>query len=186
MIIHKKRKTSHLPKLPYLRLLFLFLIISAFTALTLKVSTSDTELTSDALDSQALVPEDVDVSGEWVGTMTEDYSGETRYDYRLVLTQDGTVVDGIGYQESTNRATETYAESILSGDVTADDLYYYETATNVLEGLSLNRWCRIEVSLNYQVIEGQETLIGTWGVAPDERELCDGIDGRVLLTRQED
>lgn len=186
MIVHKKRKSSHLPTLPYFRVFFLLLIISVFTVFTLKVSTSDTPLTADEAESSALIVEDVDLSGEWVGMMTEDYNDDTRYDYRIVLKQDGTVVDGIGYQESTNRATETYAEATLSGDVVGDDLTYYETETNLLEGLSLSRWCRIEVTLNYQVIEGQETLVGTWGVAPDERAICEGIDGRVLLTRQED
>lgn len=186
MITHKKRQPDTKPKLPTVVVACLLTIIAIFSFLTLQIyQLNHNQAPADA-DVALAVPDDVDISGEWVGTMTEDYNNDTRYDYRLVLDHEGDVVTGIGYQESTNRTNEIYAESTLSGDVEGYDVYYYETATNVLEGLSLNRWCRIEVSLNYQVIDGQETLIGTWSVAPDERALCDGIDGRVVLTRQTD
>ena len=182
MITYNKRKNSDKWYLSYLNVIIPVIIIGAFALMSLKVA-DDMPLQED---SSYALPGDVDVSGEWVGMMTEDYSGEIRYDYRLTLDQNGNILSGISYQESTNFDIEIYAESSLSGDVDGNDIYFYETSTDVLDNLSLDHWCRIEVRLNYQVVEGQETLIGTWDSAEEERPGCITIDGRVVLTRQSD
>lgn len=185
MITYKKRKNSDKWFFPYLNIVVLVIIIGAFATLNLKVSE-----TSDLVVQDAQVPtlsiQDVDVSGEWVGMMTEDYDNDVRYDYRIVLNQSGDVISGTSYQESTNYDVTIYAESSLSGDVDGDEIYFYEQSTDVLANLSLSNWCRIEVRLSHEVIDGQETLIGTWDSAEDERAGCITIDGRVLLTRQTD
>ena len=181
MITYDKRKNSNRWYLSYLNIIVPVLIISAFALMSLKV-TNDVPLQ----DNSYALPADVDVSGEWLGMMTEDYSEEVRYDYRIVLDQSGNIIKGISYQEATNYDIEIYAESSLSGDVDGDDIYFYEASTDVLDNLSLDHWCRIEVRLNYQVVDGQETLIGTWDSAEEERPGCITIDGRVVLTRQSD
>jgi|GEM_PF-1901009 len=185
MITHKKRKNSDKWYFPYLNILVLVIIIGTFAAMNLKVAESDMMMSQDTpiiVDAQV---QDVDVSGEWIGTMTEDYGSEVRYDYRIVLTQTNDELDGISYQEATNYSVDIYAESDLDGDVDGTDIYFYEEATLVLDNLTLDRWCRIEVRLNYQVIDGQETLIGTWDSAEEDRAGCTTIDGRVVLTRQD-
>lgn len=184
MITHKKRKKSDKFYFPFLAILIIFLFIGAFA--TTSVTVSDDSDVTQAIQSSYALPGDVDVSGEWVGMMTEDYNTEVRYDYRLVLEQNGDAITGISYQESTNRNIEIYAESSLLGDVEGDELYFYEASTDVLDNLSLDRWCRIEVRLDYEVVDGQETLIGTWDSAEEERPGCITIDGRVILTRQSD
>jgi hypothetical protein len=185
MITYNKRKNSDKWYLPYLNVLILVIIIGTFAAINLKVSDSSDVVSQEAdVPVQAIVA-DVDVSGEWVGMMTEDYSSEVRYDYRVVFDQYNDELGGFTFQESTNYAIEIYAESSLIGNVDGNDIYFYEASTDVLENLSLDRWCRIEVRLNYQVIDGQETLIGTWDSAEEERPGCTTIDGRVVLTRQD-
>ena len=184
MITYKKRKNSDKWLSPYINLALLFLIIGAFAIF----STDNTEH-SDFMSEDAQVPsyaisEDVNISGEWVGMMTEDYNEAVRYDYRIVIEQDNSDIQGISYQESTNYDIEIYAESSLSGDVDGNDIYFYEQSTDVLENLSISSWCRIEVRLSYEIIDGQETLIGTWDSAEEDRAGCVTIDGRVLLTRQ--
>lgn len=185
MIRHEKRKNSDKTHFPYVNFLIVTLIIGAFAAFNFGQSAESSEVINEAqISSYAF--ESVDVSGEWVGTMTEDYDSEVRYDYRIVLSQDNDNLSGTAYQESTNMVNdiEIYSESTLVGDVSNDVIYFYEASTDVLENVSLDRWCRIEVSLNYEVIDGQETLIGTWDGVQDNRLGCDTIDGRVLLTRQ--
>lgn len=186
MITYKKRKNSEKWLSPYLNVLVLFIIIGTFAALNLKVTENSELVVEDAQVPSVTITEDVNISGEWVGMMTEDYNNNTRYDYRVVLSQSGDDISGISYQESTNYDVTIYAESSLSGDVDGDEIYFYEASTDVLANLSISNWCRIEVRLTYEVIDGQETLIGTWDSAEEERAGCITIDGRVLLTRQSD
>lgn len=182
MITHKKRKNSDRFYFPHLPLFILFILIGAF--MTMNVKVADTNEPVQTIQNSYALPDDVDVSGEWIGFMTEDYASDVRYDYRLVLEQDGDSITGISYQESTNYSIEIYAESSLLGDVDGDELYFYEASTDVLDNLSLDRWCRIEVRLEYEVVDGQETLIGTWDSAEEERPGCITIEGRAILTRQ--
>ena len=90
MITHKKRKNSDKFYFPHLIAFILFLSIGTF--MTMNINVADTN--DDTQDSYAL-PEDVDVSGEWIGFMTEDYGAEVRYDYRLVLQQSNDSIKGI-------------------------------------------------------------------------------------------
>lgn len=181
MITYKKRKNASNWFLPYLNLVIAILIMGAFVIMNVKVS-DNLEIQQDNLVAESSDP--VDVSGEWVGTMTEDYNDDVRYDYRVIFDQYQDEIVGFTFQDSTNYVIDIYAESAISGTVDADDIYFFEETTLVLDNLSLNQWCRIEVRLNYQVIEGQETLIGTWDSAEEERVGCDTITGRVVLTRQ--
>lgn len=128
---------------------------------------------------------DVDISGEWIGTTTEDYGYEARYDYRVVINQTGNKISGMSYLDMADEP-EIYSESPISGTIDGTGVFYTETSTLVLDNLSLDNWCLADTSVTYQVIDGQETLIGTWEVASHEREECAGIEGRVILTRNND
>ncbi|MGJ3239759.1 MAG: hypothetical protein ACFE0Q_13695 [Anaerolineae bacterium] len=182
MITYKKRKNSDKWYLPYLNILVLVLIMGVFATLNVKVSDDVTPVVEDTSVSEALPP--VDISGEWVGTITEDYNTEVRYDYRVIFDQYQSEIVGFSFQESLNYTVDIYAESGIVGEVDGYSVYFYEEATHVLDNISMDNWCRIEVRLNYQVIDGQETLIGTWDSAEEERTGCITIDGRILLTRQ--
>ncbi|MGB7338972.1 MAG: hypothetical protein WBC91_08785 [Phototrophicaceae bacterium] len=181
MITYEKRKNSNNWYLPYLNLGVAILIMGVFFAMNVKVSDNLAVQQDELLTSAS---QTVDVSGEWVGTMTEDYSDAVRYDYRVVFDQYQEDLLGFSFQESTNYTVDIYAESAISGDIDGDEIYFFEESTLVLDNLSLDYWCRIEVRLNYQVIAGQETLIGTWDSAEEDRVGCDTITGRVILTRQ--
>ncbi|GAB5494773.1 MAG: hypothetical protein Phog2KO_49880 [Phototrophicaceae bacterium] len=186
MITYKKRKNSDKWLSPYVNVALLFLMIGAFAFFGISDSENSDFISEDAQAPTYAITEDVDISGEWVGMMTEDYNQEVRYDYRIVIEQDNSDIEGTTYQESTNYDIEIYAESSVSGDVDGNEIYFYEESTDVLENLSLSSWCRIEVRLSYEIIDGQETLIGTWDSAEEDRAGCVTIDGRVLLTRQAD
>ena len=126
----------------------------------------------------------IDLSGEWIGTTTQDYSDESHYDYRITIEQSGTQIIGMSYLDMINDY-EIYAEERIEGYVTNDALIYSEVETLLLENASLDQWCLTETTLSYQIINGQETLVGSWEYVGEE-ERCEGITGRVILTRQPD
>ncbi|MEM9950707.1 MAG: hypothetical protein AAF846_03840 [Chloroflexota bacterium] len=182
MITYNKRKNSDKRYMQYLDIAVITLIICLFVALNIKIS----EVASNGYDMFTdASPSIIDVSGEWVGTMTEDYGADVRYDYRIVFDQSQTELQGFTFQEATNYTTDIYAESDIAGLISDTEIFFYEEATLVLDNLSLDNWCRIAVTLNYQVIDGQETLIGTW-VGAEDRTGCNTIEGRVVLTRETD
>ncbi|MDQ7026278.1 MAG: hypothetical protein Q9P01_02170 [Anaerolineae bacterium] len=130
--------------------------------------------------------ENVDVNGEWIGLITEDYDAEIRYEYRLTFNQseDGSITGNMHIQ-STNRSEDIIADSIVSGSISNDDLTFSETRVTYLDGVSPSNWCRISVSLDYEVINGQETLTGDWaGIETPGVGSCAGTEGRVILTRE--
>ena len=63
-------------------------------------------------------------------------------------------------------------------------MVFEEVTTLVLENTTMDRWCLTETTVTYQILNGQETLVGTWELADWEREECGEITGRVILTRQ--
>jgi hypothetical protein len=182
MIIYSKRKNSLKPFFPYVNLALVLILIGAFVALN-QPGSSEAPIVQEPLIQ---VVETVDVSGEWVGTMTEDYGAEVRYDYRIVLDQTGTSIRGTAFQDSSNFDTEIYSESSLIGSMNGTSLYFYEARVDALDGVALDRWCRIEVRVDYEVVNGLETLVGTWDSAEEERSGCTTVDGRVVLTRESD
>lgn len=130
--------------------------------------------------------QDIDITGEWIGIVTEDYAGEVRYEYRLnfVQAEDGTV-NGHMHVQSTNYIETIVADSMVVGSINDDDLIYQETQLTYLSGVPTSSWCRINVTLDHEVINGQETLTGTWvGIETPGVGSCAGIDGRVILTRE--
>jgi hypothetical protein len=136
-------------------------------------------------DAPILVEEarDIDVSGEWVGTTTQDYNDNLRYEYRVVLEQEGHVITGISYFDMLHER-DVHSEERIEGFVDGNVVFLQEQENLVLVNAELDNWCLTEVTLTYQVVNGQEMLVGDWTVASWERELCDGIAGRTILTRQ--
>ena len=180
MIIYSKRKNSLKPFFPYMNLALVLILIGAFVVFN-QPGTSEAPIVQESL---VQVVETVDLSGEWVGTMTEDYGAEVRYDYRIVINQSGTSIRGTAFQDSSNFETEIYSESSLIGSMNGTSLYFYEARVDVLDGVTLDRWCRIEVRVDYELVNGLETLVGTWDSAEEERSGCITVDGRVVLTRE--
>jgi hypothetical protein len=126
---------------------------------------------------------DIDLSGEWIGTITEDYGIESRYDFRLKLDQDGDVVTGMSYLDMADEP-EIYSESPIEGIIQGDQFTFSQVSTTVLENVSMDYWCLADLTVTYQILNGQETLVGTWDLADHERLECGDISGRVILTRQ--
>lgn len=126
----------------------------------------------------------IDLSGEWIGTTTQDYADDSHYDYHIDIEQNGSQIIGMSYLDMINDY-EIYAEERIEGYVTDDELIYSEVETLLLENASLDQWCLTETTLTYQVLNGQETLVGSWEYVGEE-ERCEGITGRVILTRQPD
>lgn len=129
------------------------------------------------------ITETVDLSGEWIGTTTQDYDDNERYDYRIVIEQDGTYISGMSYLDMIE--SEVYAEERIEGHISNNIAVYSEVETLVLDNTSRDSWCLTESTLTYQILNGQETLVGEWAYVGDD-ENCMGISGRVILTRQPD
>jgi hypothetical protein len=130
--------------------------------------------------------QDINVTGEWLGIVTEDYDSETHYEYRLTVNQnaDGSIT-GYMHVESTNRSEEIVADSMVVGTMSNDDLTFHETRVTYLDGVPASNWCMINVTLDYEMINGLETLTGTWaGIETPGVGSCIGTEGRVLLTRE--
>jgi hypothetical protein len=180
MIIYSKKKNS-LKLFPYVNLALVLILIGAFVAFSNMPAQEEAPVVEQAQIVQAEV---INVSGEWIGTITEDYGAEIRYDYRVTLTQTGTSLRGTDYQDSSNYEIELYAEQALIGSVNGNSVYFYEAQVNILEGVGLESWCRIEVRVDYEMVNGLETLVGTWDSAEEDRAGCTTVSGRVMLTRQ--
>ena len=130
--------------------------------------------------------QNIDVTGEWLGIVTEDYDAQNRYEYRLDFEQnaDGTVT-GYMQVQSTNRGEEIVATSMVTGNMSNDNLTFHETRVTYLDGISPSYWCMISVSLDYEVVNGQETMTGSWtGIDTPGVGSCAGIQGRVIVTRE--
>jgi hypothetical protein len=137
-------------------------------------------------NQQVQLTENVNVTGEWLGIITEDYDAETRYEYRLTFEQNASgAVTGYMHVQSTNRGEEIIADSMVSGSINADILTFSETRVTYLDGVPASNWCRVSVSLDHEVINGQETMTGSWtGIETPGVGSCAGITGRVILTRE--
>lgn len=183
MITTEKRKNSDIAPSFSLGFAIVLLLGGILMGMTLNhagvVSNSTAE--SLALEAQATLT-DIDLSGEWIGTTTEDYNNNARYDYRIVITQDGNTITGMSYLDMTD--SEVYSESPISGTLEGNVFTYTETSTTVLENHPLDAWCLADTTVTYQVLNGQEMLVGTWDESDTERAECAGIEGRVILTRQ--
>jgi len=140
----------------------------------------------DALRSAFFGTPDVNVTGQWLGIITEDYDAQIRYEYRLTFNQleDGTIA-GQMHLQSTNRNDEIDADSIVNGAVRGDAVSFHEVRVTFLDGVPSYNWCMISVTLDHEVINGQETMTGTWtGIETPGVGSCEGIDGRIILTRE--
>lgn len=182
MITYKpKNKLSK--QFPYRYLVLILLLLGGIAAFAIYSGQNNETATTNAEPPVITMANLVDISGEWVGTGTEDYGIENRYDLRLTITQDGNTITGKQYMVTSNYEPEIYAISQISGTVNGEDFTYTENKILELDNISPDYWCLASVTLNYEVIGGQETLIGTWGSGEPDRAECQGITGRVLLTR---
>jgi len=140
------------------------------------------------ITQEAVIVEETprDISGEWIGMTTEDYGMYARYDYRIVIEQDGDDITGMLYLTMTNHPVETYTQTIVAGTVTGDTVFYASQEILDIENGSLDYLCLVQTTLTYEEVDGQEMLVGTWEPRADERAECDTISGRTTLTRQHD
>lgn len=183
MIIYKPKNTPK-NRFPYANLLLMLVLVGGLLALAL-YSTPAVDETANVNAAPPVINnvEVPNLSGEWVGMMSEDYGVDRHYDFRIVFTQDDNSARGMMYQDASNIKPEIYAESILIGTVEGDTFSFYEARVMQLENLTLDHWCRIEATLKYEKIGDQDTLVGTWDSVEHDRYGCTTIDGRIMLTR---
>jgi len=138
---------------------------------------------ADIAESALIVADDIDLSGEWIGTITEDYGVEARYDFRLELEQRNDAITGMSFLDMAQEP-EIYSESPVAGTLAGDVFTFSQVSTTVLENTTMDNWCLADMTVSYQLLDGQETLVGSWELAHHEREACGDITGRIILTRQ--
>ncbi len=126
----------------------------------------------------------VDISGEWIGTTTEDYGMEARYDYRVVFEQDGDNLTGILYLTMSNHEPAIYSETRLSGRVQGETIFYWAEEILVLENAQPEQMCLAQTTVTFERVENQDILVGTWEGQPNQQAGCDIISGHTMLTRQ--
>jgi hypothetical protein len=185
MITYKPKNTAK-KYFSSLKLLLILVLIGGFATLAMYSGQSADIPTIDAEPPVFTMAEPLNLSGEWVGTGTEDYGIESRYDIRLNLVQEGGEIYGIQYMVTSNNEPEINASSRISGTFDGEIFYYVEGEVLNLDNISPDYWCLASVTLSYETIGGQDTLVGTWGSSEPERAECQGINGRVILTRQPD
>ncbi|GAB5494771.1 MAG: hypothetical protein Phog2KO_49860 [Phototrophicaceae bacterium] len=182
--MYEKRKNSDKRSGISFGLAVLLMLGGLFAGMQINGSSSDSSDAVEAPVTDLEFIETVDLSGEWIGTTTQDYNDNDRYDYRIVIEQDGTDIEGMSYLDMID--SDVYAEERIEGTINYNTVVYSEVETLVLDSASLDSWCLTETTLTYQILNGQETLVGEWNYVLGERASCEGISGRVILTRQED
>lgn len=141
---------------------------------------------SDAIEASVIVEEavgNIDLSGEWIGTTTENYGDEARYDYRIVFEQEGNELTGILYL-TRNHERAIYTETRISGHVDGTHVVYGAEEILIVENATLSDLCLVDSTVSYNQVDGQDMLIGTWLGQDGQQIGCDTITGQVLLTRQ--
>lgn len=180
--IHTKKNKIKLND-KYLRLFGIVAILGAivFVGLSRIGQPAPAELNLDAnIDATA-----VNVTGEWLGIVTEDYNNNIRYEYRLQLVQSGDDVRGTMYVSSTNAPVNIYAVSTIVGEVNGDELTYTEVSVDQLYNISRDHWCKISANVNFEDVDGMETLAGGWnGIETQGVSGCLPTQGRITLMRQ--
>lgn len=129
---------------------------------------------------------DVNVAGNWLGVITEDYGMEVRYEFRLDLRQSGDAISGTMWVTSTNAPYDTIeAQSSIRGTVQGDTVAFHETGVTTLEGISADFWCQLAATLDHEQGDSQrDTLTGSWsGIETQGVDGCVGTHGRVTLMR---
>lgn len=129
------------------------------------------------------IVENVDISGEWIGTTTENYGDEARYDYRVVFEQEGNQLSGILYL-TRNHEQAIYTETTISGHVDGNNVAYGAEKILLIENAILSDLCLVDSIVEYNEVDGQDMLIGTWLGQEGQQPGCDTITGQVLLIRQ--
>lgn len=183
-MMNEKRKNSEQRRGLSLFLMLSLVLAGVFIGLLSNSSSDEQSIYVEEFDLSR-----VDLSGEWIGTTTEDYlaedaTEEQRYDYRIVINQTGRQIDGMGYLDMID-GSDIYAEERIEGAIQNNQLVYSEVETLVLENTTFDSWCLTQTTLTYQVVNDLETLVGEWEYVLDD-DRCAGISGRVILTRQTD
>ncbi len=180
--MHEKRKNSDKNARISIFLASVLVLAGLFAGLNLGSRISDTEVATEVAIEEFQL-RNVDLSGEWIGTTTQDYDLDSHYDYRIVIEQDGSQIAGMSYLDMIEDY-EIYAEERIEGYIAGEELIYSEVETLLLENATFDQGCLTETTLTYQVVNGLETLVGNWEYVLGEDEDCEGITGRVILTRQ--
>lgn len=166
----------------YLRLFGIIAILG--TIVFVGLSRIGQPATAD-VNLDANVVEDVNITGEWLGIVTEDYNNNIRYEYRLQLVQSGDDVRGTMYVVSTNAPVEIAAVSTIVGEIDGDALTYREISIDELYNISSDHWCMISADLNFEAVDGMDTLSGGWnGIETAGVSGCLPTEGRITLMRQ--
>lgn len=157
-------------------------LVSAGLITGLRFSESDTAPTGIA--PSVVEDSTVDISGEWIGTTTEDYGMEARYDYRVVFEHDGDSLTGILYLTMSNHEPAIYSETRLSGRVQGENIFYWAEEILVLENAQPEQMCLAQTTVTFERVDNQDILVGTWEGQPNQQSGCDVISGHTMLTRQ--
>ncbi|HEV7668271.1 MAG TPA: hypothetical protein VGS22_07085 [Thermoanaerobaculia bacterium] len=101
-----------------------------------------------------------DVSGHWVGRVSQEPSG-TQFDFEITLVQNGKHVTGTS-RISTLDGAEYYGVLSLEGDLKGKTLKYKELASLESHALPGTFWCLKRGSLKLSDVEGEAQLEGDW------------------------
>lgn len=146
------------------------------------VDTNDVDY--QAYNIEAEITSNLDINGEWIGTLTEDYGLEARYDYRIIFDQDGDDISATMYLTMTNHEPAIYTETVVSGSVTGSTVFYAADEIRVIENAHRDQLCLAQTTLEFETVDGLDMLVGTWEGQSGQQQGCDTISGHVILTRQ--
>lgn len=160
-------------------ILAMVLVVAGIIA-GIRFATVDDSVSLD--DNNLYLP---NITGEWIGTTSEDYGDEARYDYRIVFDQEGDLLKGMMYLNR-NHDFDVYTETSFTGYVDGRTIFYTSQEILVIENAHRSQLCLAETTVSYDIVDGQEMMVGTWVGQAGQQPGCDTISGQVLLTRQSD
>ena len=130
--------------------------------------------------TETIGTKDLDFSGHWEGTITQDYEDKRIiYNMEVDITQSGKTVKGKSFVHHKQYA----AEMEFTGKFKKNYLQYQETKILKSDSIPLADWCLKYVDLRYSEPKGIPTLEGVWqGYASNLSVVCD--PGRIFLTKK--
>ena len=100
-----------------------------------------------------------DISGNWIGTITQNEGGyRSKYKFELFLFQDGSEITGRSYVY----VDDIYAEMILRGRIIGNTLSFQETEIIQFKELQGMEWCIKSCLLQLSRLGKKMKLEGKW------------------------
>ena len=141
-----------------------------------------------SLSTPSVIPEKIDVSGHWEGTITRDEGAgkRTTFVMELDVIQKGKDITGISYVHADGEQRTFSASMSIVGKVSKTYVAYDETKILNFDPIPNAEWCIKKVELLYKLDnKSVPTLEGVWqGTTNTDKLKSTCMPGRVYLHKK--